>query len=326
MRSQSSSVRRLVAPLAVLATLGLTAPAPAPAPLNHNLSGLIWRNLGPFRAGRVAAVTGAIGQPGTFYIGLPADGVWKTTSAGQTWYPVFDGIKGVSLIGAVEAAPSNANVIYAGTGDLITGDAINEGNGVYKSTDAGNTWKHMGLDSTRQIPSIVVDPRNADVVLIAAQGNVHVKTNARGVYRSTNGGSTWTKTLSLNDSTGVQKLAIAYDTPDVVFATTVRHYTPAPTSNGTPIPSTPSTVAQSGTAIYKSVDGGVNWAELTGGGLPNLTGRTSIAVANTTHARRVFLITNIGLYRSDDGGSTWRQMDGADTRIHNGQGGYNSGV
>ena len=322
MRSPSSSVRRLVAPLAVLATLGLTAPAP----LNHDLSGLVWRNLGPFRAGRVAAVTGAIGQPGTFYIGLPSAGVWKTTSAGQTWYPVFDDIKDVSSIGALEAAPSNANVIYAGTGDLITGGAINEGNGVYKSSDAGKTWKHIGLDSTRQIPSIVVDPRNADVVLVAAQGDVHAKSSARGVYRSTDGGTTWTKTLVTDDSTGVQKLAIAYDKPDVVFATTVRHYTPAPSPNGPPIPSTPSASAQTGTAIYKSIDGGVNWLELTGGGLPRLSGRTSIAVANTTNAQRVFLITNFGLYRSDDGGTSWRQMDASDMRIRNGQGGYNSGV
>ncbi|MEP6766857.1 MAG: hypothetical protein ABJB66_21250, partial [Gemmatimonadaceae bacterium] len=122
MRSQLSHARRLLAPLAVLATLGATTAAP----VHVNLSGLVWRNLGPFRAGRIAAVTGAIGQPGTFYIGLPAAGVWKTTSAGETWYPVFDDIKDVSSIGALAAAPSNANVIYAGTGDMVTGGAINE--------------------------------------------------------------------------------------------------------------------------------------------------------------------------------------------------------
>src|SRR5690349_21973378 len=105
-------------------------------------SALTWRNLGPFRAGRVAAVSGAIGQPGVFYIGLPAAGVWKTTSAGATWFPVFDSIKTVSAVGAVEVAPSDPHVIYAGTGDMVTGGAINEGDGVYKSTDAGKTWQH----------------------------------------------------------------------------------------------------------------------------------------------------------------------------------------
>ena len=317
-----SFARAILTGLAAATLLGLASTPP----LNPNLSGLVWRNLGPFRGGRIAAVTGAVGLPGTFYVGLPAGGVWKTTSAGETWYPVFDDIKDVSSIGAVEVAPSNANVIYAGTGDQVTGGGINEGNGVYKSSDAGKTWKHVGLDSTKQIPSIVVDPRNADVVLIAAQGDIHTKTSARGVYRSTDGGATWKKTLSVNDSTGIQKLAIAFDKPDVVFATTVRHYTPAPLPNAPATPPTPNAAGASGTALYKSIDGGVTWTELTGGGLPRLNGRTSIAVANTTNAQRVFLITNNGLYRSDDGGTTWRQMDAADTRIRNGQGGYNCGV
>src|SRR5215467_6182241 len=117
----------------------------AGGPIDPRLySALSWRNLGPFRGGRVAAVSGAIGQPGVFYIGLPAAGVWKTTSAGQTWYPIFDAIKDVSSIGSVEVAPSDPNVIYVGTGDIITGGGISEGNGVYKSTDAGKTWRHLG--------------------------------------------------------------------------------------------------------------------------------------------------------------------------------------
>src|SRR6476620_10207847 len=143
-----------------LTVLGL-ADRPARAqdgpPLDSRLyAGLQWRNLGPFRAGRVAAVSGAIGQPGTFYIGLPAAGVWQTTSAGETWYPIFDSIKDVSSIGSVEVAPSDPNIIYVGTGDIITGGGISEGNGVYKSTDAGRTWRHLGLDATKQIPSMLV--------------------------------------------------------------------------------------------------------------------------------------------------------------------------
>ena len=293
------------------------------------LSGLVWRNVGPFRGGRISAASGVIGEPGTFYIGLPAGGVWKTTNAGATWWPIFDSVKDAEVIGAVEVAPSNGNTIYVGTGDLITGGGVAEGNGMYKSTDAGATWTHLGLEKTKQIPSIIVDPRDANVVLIAAQGDVHTKDDSRGVYRSTDGGANWTRTLFVNDSTGIQKLAIAFDRPDVVFATTVRHYTPP---SGPPIVPRPNpqggaaNQGPTGTSIYKSVDGGVTWKELSGTGLLRIPGRTSIAVANGTDAQRVYLTTNVGFFRSDDGGATWKQMASDDTRIRNGQGGYNCGV
>jgi len=297
------------------------------------LSGLSWRNLGPFRAGRVSAVSGAIGQAGTFYMGLPMGGVWKTTSAGETWYPVFDSVKEASSVGAIAVAPSNPDVIYVGMGDLIAG-GISEGNGVYKSTDAGRTWQHLGLDETKQIPSILVDPKNPDLVLLAAQGDVHKKSDTRGVYRSTDGGRTWTKTLYVDDSTGAQKIAWADDQPGVLLATTVRHYNRPPT--GLPRFGAPGVGAGGGggggpnaptqTHLFKSTDDGVTWKEITGGGLPRLTGRTSVAVANNTNAQRMFLIQNSGLWRSDDGGGTWRQRDSTDTRIRNGQGGYTCGV
>src|SRR4029077_7147282 len=195
------------------------------------LSGFSWRNLGPFRAGRVSAVSGAIGasQPGVFYAGFPLGRVWKTTNAGETWYPVFDSVKEVSSVGAIAVAPSNPDVIYVGMGDLITGGGISEGNGVYKSTDAGRTWTHLGLDATKQIPSILVDPKNPDLVLLAAQGDVHKKSDTRGVYRSTNGGQTWTKTLYVDDSPGAQKIPWADDHPDGMSAPTVRHFNTPPT-------------------------------------------------------------------------------------------------
>src|SRR5215469_5053178 len=161
-------------------------PAASRPPVNPSLyAGLVWRNIGPFRGGRVSAVTGAIGQPGVFYIGLPAGGVWKTTSAGTTWFPVFDSVKEVSSVGSIQVAPSDPNIIYVGMGDIAAGSAINEGNGVYKSIDAGKTWQHMGLDETKQIPSILVDPQDPNLVLVAAQGNIHVKNEQRGLYRST---------------------------------------------------------------------------------------------------------------------------------------------
>ncbi|MBV9879322.1 MAG: hypothetical protein JO180_02450 [Gemmatirosa sp.] len=326
---KARTTARIGAALATATWLLAAAPLPAQptGPVDARLlAALRWRNLGPFRAGRVAAVTGAVGQPGVFYIGLPAGGVWKTTSAGATWFPVFDDVTEVSSIGAVEAAPSDANAVYAGTGDMITGGAINEGNGVWVSRDAGRTWRHAGLEATKQIPSIVVDPRDARTVLVAAQGDVHVKSGDRGVFRTTDGGATWTRTLFVDSTTGAQKLARAADAPDVVFATTVRHYVapgvPSPPPNGIPASDT----ARTGTYVYKSTDGGATWRELPLIGLPRLTGRTSIAVAAHTSAQRVFLVANSGFYRSDDGGATWRAMAADDERIRNGQGGYNSGV
>jgi hypothetical protein len=306
-----------------------TTNGPVPPAL---LAGLSWRNLGPFRAGRVSAVSGAIGQAGTFYMGLPMGGVWKTTSAGETWYPVFDSVKEASSVGAIAVAPSNPDIVYVGMGDLIAGGGISEGNGVYKSTDAGRTWQHVGLDQTKQIPSILVDPKNPDVVLLAAQGDVHKKSETRGVYRSSDGGRTWTKTLYVDDSTGAQKIAWADDHPDVLLATTVRHWTTPP--RGLPRFGAPGVGGGGGgggggtsqTHLFKSTDEGVTWKEITGGGLPRLAGRTSVAIANNTNAQRMFLIQNSGLWRSDDGGGTWRQMDSTDTRIRNGQGGYNTGV
>ena len=304
-----------------------TAYAQTGAPVDPRLlSALTWRNLGPFRAGRVAAVSGVIGDPGTFYMGLPAAGVWKTTSAGETWYPVFDAIKEVSSIGSVEVAPSNPSVIYVGTGDIITGGGINEGNGVYKSTDAGATWRHLGLEATKQIPTMLVDPKDPNVVLIGAQGDVHVKSRSRGVFRSTDGGATWTQTLFVDDSTGLQKLARAFDTPNVVFASTVAHYTPPPQPNGQPRQNGPQ-AGPTSTKLFKSTDGGVTWKEIAGGGLPaRLTGKAWVAVGGATNAQRVYVIGDWGLYRSDDGGTTWRRMASDDERIRNGQGGYNCGV
>lgn len=286
-------------------------------------SGLVWRNIGPFRGGRVSAVTGVIGQPGVFYMGLPLGGVWKTTSAGTTWFPIFDDIKEASCVGAIEVAPSDPNVIYVGMGDLITGGGINEGNGVYKSTDAGKTWQHLGLDDTKQIPSILVDPKDPNLVLVAAQGNIREKSTNRGLYRSTDGGKTWTKTLFVDEETGVQKITWVFDNPNVMLATTVRHYSaPGPRAPG----GGGSFGGASGTKLYKSTDEGLTWKEMTGGGLPSLAGRTSVAIAMGTNSQRMFLVGNFGLYRSDDGGDTWRQMDPTDRRVANGQGGYNCGV
>jgi photosystem II stability/assembly factor-like uncharacterized protein len=307
--------------LVVLGTLG------AATPVGPDLvRGLVWRNVGPFRAGRVSAVSGAVGEPGVFYAGFPAAGLWKTSNAGTTWEPILDAVTTSSSVGAVEVAPSDTNVIYVGMGDMPTGGNIDEGDGVYKSVDAGRTWQHLGLEATKRIPSILVDPRDPNLVLVASLGNVHAKNDQRGVFRSTDGGKTWTRTLAIDDSTGVEKLAWAYDRPNVIIATSARNYVapgapPARGGFGGPAQRGPT-----GTSLYRSTDAGVTWHEITEGGLPRLAGRTSVAVAMHTDARRMYLIGNFGLYRSDDSGTTWRQMDADDRRVGNGQGGYNCGV
>ena len=315
------------AALSLAALLSLGAATPIKPDL---LSGLVWRNVGPFRGGRISAVSGVIGEPGVFYAGTPAGGVWKTTSAGETWYPVFDAIKEVSSIGAVEVAPSNPNVIYVGAGDKVNGGGVNVGNGIYKSEDAGATWRHLGLDDSRVIPSILVDPKNPDIVLVASEGDLWKKSENRGVFRSADGGRTWTKTLYVSDSIGVQKIARAFDRPDVIFATSIRHWnSPVPPSGIFPATTPPAPGAPPPPPtmrLYKSIDEGITWTELTGGGLPRLNGCEYVAVAQNTDAKRVFVIGNNGLFRSDDGGATWKQMDKDDERIRNGQGGYNCGV
>jgi photosystem II stability/assembly factor-like uncharacterized protein len=324
MPTRSRRLSALCLPLAALLSSFVAA-----TPLDPTfLSGLVWRNIGPFRGGRVSAVTGVIGQPGVFYMGLPLGGVWKTTSAGTTWFPIFDSVKEASSVGAIQVAPSDPNVIYVGMGDLITGGGINEGNGVYKSADAGKTWQHLGLDDTRQIPSILVDPKNPDLVMVAAQGNIHALSETRGLYRSTDGGKSWTKTLYVDNQTGIQEITWAFDRPDIMLATTVRHYTPPGAGRGGGGGGGAAGAQQgpTGTALYKSTDEGLTWKEIKGNGLPNLAGRTSIAIAMNTNGQRMFLIGNFGLYRSDDGGATWRQMAANDRRIANGQNGYNCGV
>src|SRR6266571_5180098 len=310
----------------VLVATGVVAAPTAVAP--DLLAGLHWRNLGPFRAGRVAAVSGAIGQTGTFYMGLPLGGVWKTTSAGEVWFPIFDDVKEASSVGAIEVAPPDPNVIYVGMGDLITGGGINEGNGVYKSVDAGMTWQHLGLDDTRQIPTILVDPHDANLVLLAAQGDVHKKSETRGVYRSTDCGQTWTKTLYVDDSTGMQKIAWAADHPEVILATSVRHYvTPITGPNRVPAAAAgaggggggaggggPQT-GPSQTKLFKSTDKGLTWHEIPGGsgGGTTFTGFKGAPGGDDpqqmwidpTNGQRMLLGLDQGGVVTLDGGATW---------------------
>ncbi len=330
-------LRRLAAVTSLFAAFACSAaakPLAAQGPVDPRLlDALPWRNVGPFRGGRVGGVSGVIGEPGVFYAGYPGGGVWKTTNAGQTWVPIFDSVREVSSVGAVEVAPSDANVVYVGTGDMTTGGTLDQGNGVYKSVDAGRTWQHLGLAATRHIQTMLVDPKDPNTLLVGALGDHRARSEMRGVFRSTDGGRTWNKTLYVDDATGIAKLARAFDVPQVVYATTVTHWVGPDYAQrslrmwqyglGT---RTRADTSYTGTAIYRSADGGVTWREVVTRGLPKLEGRTCMAVAMGTNAQRLFLISNTGLFRSDDGGATWTAMAADDERIRNGQGGYSCGV
>lgn len=285
---------RIVSALA-LAIVTLQAPA-----VTVPTTGLKWRNIGPFRGGRVGAVAGAIGQPGVFYIGLPFGGVWKTTSGGTTWFPIFDSVSEISSIASIAVAPSDPNVVYAGTGDTYR--PAYRGNGIYKSADAGKTWRHLSLGDTK-VPNILVDPKNPEIVLAAALGNVQTKSDARGVFRSTDGGLTWTRTLVVDEETGVNDIAAAFDEPDVVYAVTGHYYTPATGA--------PAGASTSAGAVFKSTDEGATWARVSGTGLPPLDGNARVrrlAVAEKTRGQRVFLAGVGRLARSEDGGATWKSV------------------
>lgn len=280
-------------------------------------SGLRWRNIGPFHGGRISAVTGVIGQPGVYYFGTPMGGIWKTTSAGITWYPIFDQITEVDGIGAIQVAPSDPNIIYAGTGDSVGGS---DGDGMYKSTDAGKTWKHIGLEETTKINKMVVDPKDPNLVLVSTTGDA--THNGGGVYLTTDGGQTWQNVLKPEGVNGTRDIEYAFDMPNVVLVTTQGTGGAGGRGGGGTAPAVPS-------KMFKSTDEGKTWTQIAS--LPPYTGRISVAIAMHTNGQRLYVVGGnleggSGLYRSDDGGATWKHMAGNDTRISNGQGNYSSGV
>lgn len=277
-------------------------------------SGMQWRNVGPYHGGRIAAVTGVIGEPGTFYAGLPQGGIWKTTSGGMTWYPIFDQVTEVDSIGAIQVAPSDPNIIYAGSGDAVAGNNTGtNGDGMYKTTDGGKTWARIGLEGTTKIPKIIVDPKDPNIVIVAAMGGT--TGTQRGIFRTDNGGQTWANVLHPDDETGGRDLSSPFDDPNVIFATTEAETRGVPPGSGG---AAPGAQAPSRTKLYKSLDEGKSWTEVTTN--PLTTGRIGVAVAMRSNGQRIYLIgapkqNASGLYRSDDQGATWKHMAGSDTRI-----------
>ena len=265
---------------------------------------LQWRNIGPYRAGRTTAVAGVPDQPAVFYIGSSGGGVWKTENAGESWSNVSDGFFDVGAIGALAVAPSDPRVIYAGTGEAsIRGQTTSPGDGVYKSTDAGKTWAHLGLAATLHIAAIAIDPANPDTVYIAAQGNPYVPSRDRGVYRSRDGGKTWSRVLFVSPTTGAHDLSIDPKDPRVLYAALWDHQRlPWNIRSGGP-----------GSGLWKSTDGGDTWHRLRQG-LPSLMGNTGVAVSPVDPDRVYAMIEAVhgGVFRSDDAGRTWRRTNGDD--------------
>jgi photosystem II stability/assembly factor-like uncharacterized protein len=289
----------------------------AKAQVNPDLySGLKWRNVGPFHGGRISSVTGVIGQPGVFYAGMPQGGIWKTTSAGVTWYPIFDEVTSVDSVGAIQVAPSNPDVIYAGAGDPIGGSL---GNGMWKSTDAGKTWQHIGLEDSVKISNILVDPTDPNLVIVSALGDA--THHGGGLYRSTDGGQTWTSVLKPAGYDGTRDLEYAFDDPSVMLAAVQG------SNEGRGAPAGPRAKVKPA-QVFKSTDEGLTWTQIK---IPPFEGRVAVAIAMQTKGQRLYIVGNniedgSGLFRSDDGGVTWQHMAAKDTRISNGQGAYSSGV
>ena len=263
------------------------------------LTGLRYRSLGPARGGRVTTVTGVPSQPFTFYMGSTGGGVWKTVDAGQTWMNVTDGQIGVGSMGAIDVSQSDPNTVYIGTGSDGLRSNVSIGDGVYKSTDAGKTWTHVGLRDAGNIGGLRVHPSNPDVAFVAAIGNPFKPNADRGVFRTKDGGKSWQKVLLVSDSTGAVDVEFQPGNANVIFAALWR---------GERKPWTIISGAREG-GIYRSTDGGDSWTKVTNG-LPNeLVGKANIAVSNANPNRIYVLIEakpGSGLYRSDDGGQSFQ--------------------
>jgi photosystem II stability/assembly factor-like uncharacterized protein len=296
--------RRWFSLLAVLTFVFTAAPAFAKDSVNPELfSALKWREIGPWRGGRVTAVTGVPGKPRLYYMGAAGGGVWKTENAGISWQNISDDDFNVGTIGAIAVAESDNNVIYVGTGEApIRGVTTSHGDGMYKSTDAGATWKHIGLSEAGQISRVIVHPKNPDLVYVGVQGQIWGPTEKRGVYRSSDGGETWEAVLQVDDETGATDISMDPTNPRILYAAMWEHGRK------------PWFIKSGGTAggIFKSTDSGDTWEKLSGG-LPEMIGKIGVDVS-ASQPNRVYAIVEAeldkgGLYRSDDYGKTWKLLN-----------------
>jgi len=282
-------------------TLPAQQPSPTPAPDMH------WRMIGPFRGGRTRAATGVPGQPNIFYIGQVDGGVWKSDDYGRTWNPIFDS-QPTQSIGAITVAPSDASILYVASGEGLHRPDLSTGNGIYKSTDAGKTWHHMdGLRDGQQIPSLAVDPKDPNRLFAAVLGHPYGPNPERGIYRSTDGGNSWTKVLDRGPNVGGSDVLIDPTNPNVVYAALWESRL-GPWEDGNNYEGTHG-------GLFKSTDGGATWHQLTKG-LPDNLVQIQVDIAasdpnrlyasiSTTHADGYASGAGLGIYRSDDAGETW---------------------
>ncbi len=301
---------RLVLLLILLAPIGLTSQKrknkstePTVKIEDSLFTGLQWRNIGPFRGGRSVASTGVIGQPMTYYMGTVGGGIWKTTDDGITWNNISDGFLSNATVGAITVSESNPNIIFAGMGEhAARGVMTSMGDGIYKSTDAGKTWKHMGLDETRHISDVIIDPSDPNVVYVAAQGAQYGPSAQRGIYKSTNGGETWENVLFVDNRTGASSLSMDMTNPTILYAAMWEHRR------------YPWTMESGGknSGIYKSTDSGASWTQLTDG-LPKEMGKIGLSVSRA-NPELVFAVIEAegekgGVYKSTDAGKKWTQSN-----------------
>ena len=288
----------------VLALLGAALPAAAQSPVDSSFfQGLAWKNIGPNRGGRSVTVTGTPSRPNEYYFGAVGGGLWKTTDGAQTWRPVTDGQIRSSSVGAVAVAESNPDVVYIGMGETEFRGNIMQGDGVYKSTDAGKTWKHAGLGGVQAFARIRVDRTNPDLVYAAAFGKPYAPSAERGVYRSKDGGAHWERVLFRNDSTAAVDLVVDPLNPNVLYAGLWQAYRkPWTMSSG-----------GAGSGLFKSIDGGDTWTELTRNpGMPKgMIGKIGVAPSGAAMNRVWAIVENDsgGVFRSDDGGATWKRTN-----------------
>lgn len=271
---------------------------------------LTYRNIGPFRGGRSVTASGVVGDPLTYYMGTTGGGLWKTTDAGQRWLNISDGFFETGSVGAVAVSASNPNVVYCGMGEhAVRGVMTSYGDGMYKSSDAGKTWKKIGLEKTQHIARIVIHPSDPDIVYVAAQGALYAPNEERGIYKSSDGGESWEKVLYVNDRTGGIELSQDRHSPNVLYAAMWEHQrTPDKIISGGP-----------GSGLYKSVDSGKTWQTIHEG-LPEEKGKMAIAVSPANPEKVYALIESDsnadkgGLFVSDNAGKSWSMASG-DNRL-----------
>src|SRR5436853_3936698 len=309
LRRQIVTARCRCAPsVLVFLLLGLITPSLAQQLSPKLYEGIRWRSIGPFRGGRTVAVTGVPGKPNVFYLAPNNGGVWKGDDYGRTWNPIFDG-QPTGSIGALALAPSNPQIIYVGSGEGLRRPDLSVGDGIYKSTDGGQSWQHLGLRDTQQIGAVIVDPRDPNRVLVAALGHPYGPNPERGVFRSLDGGATWQKVLYKDENTGAIDLAFDPGNPQTVYADLWSSRRPPWTTGGG--------YNGPGSGLYKSTDGGTTWRQLAKG-LPTWAeglGRIGLGIAPNDSSQIYALVDSpkLGcLYRPDDPSETWQRINSDD--------------